>query len=456
MKIKDFFKNEKPIEAGIYHSRVTGEDGGNYRLHLRVMEGGNSILSINAARILHLNPTATEFAKLIVEGRSEDETVKIVKGRYRGVNKETLREEYRKLRDLIDSMSIMEDVCPITYLDVERIEPFSTPSNAPYRMDLALTYRCNNDCGHCYVDRDKGDGSGELTTDQWKRVMEKLWDLGIFHVAFTGGEATMRDDLPELVGTAEDLGMVAGLLTNGRRLMDKKYIGRLIEEGIDYFQITLESSDKKIHNRMVGVKGKVDAWDETVKGIKNAAKSPIHTITNTTITKHNVKTLSKTVDFIATLGVNAFAMNGIIYSGGAKGGEMAISEEALPEILQEVIDSAERNDLRFIWYTPTQYCKFNPVEMNLGMKQCTAGKFNMCIEPNGDALPCQSYYEPVGNILEDEWDNIWNHPLLISIRNREYIMDKCRECEELALCGGGCPLEIKHGEFICAESMSNP
>ena len=135
---------------------------------------------------------------------------------------------------------------------------------------------------------------------------------------------------------------------------------------------------------------------------------------------------------------------------------MAINEDALPEILQEVIDSAERNELRFIWYTPTQYCKFNPVEMNLGMKQCTAGKFNMCIEPNGDVLPCQSYYEPVGNVLRDDWDKIWNHPLLVSIRKREYLMDKCCECEELILCGGGCPLEVKHGEFICAESMSNP
>ncbi len=455
MKILDFLKNEKPLPAGIYHNRVTAEDGSNYRLHLRIMDGGNSILSINAAKILHLNPTATEFAKLIVEGKSEDEIISAVKKRYR-VKKEVLKSEYNRIVEVINSMTETSEICPVTYLDVARIEPLTTPTDAPSRMDLALTYRCDNNCGHCYVGRDRESEVSELSTEEWKAILKKLWELGIFHVAFTGGEATDREDLPELIGAAEDLGMVAGLLTNGRKLKDKKYIQRLIDEGIDYFQITLESFDRKIHNSMVGVGGKVDAWEETVMGIKNAAKSPVHTITNTTITKHNVKNLSKTVDFIATLGVDAFAMNGIIYTGGAAKGEMAINEDDLYDILTEVTEAAELNNLRFIWYTPTQYCKFNPVQMDLGMKQCTAGKFNMCIEPNGDVLPCQSYYEPVGNIIRDDWENIWNHRLLVSIRNREFLPDKCEGCDELPLCGGGCPLEIKHGEFVCAESMSNP
>ncbi len=71
MKIFDsiagLFTREKPLGAGVYHRRVTGEDGNNYRLHLRVEEGGAGILSINAAKILHLNPTAAELAKLIIE-----------------------------------------------------------------------------------------------------------------------------------------------------------------------------------------------------------------------------------------------------------------------------------------------------------------------------------------------------------------------------------------------------
>lgn len=451
----DFFKKERPLERGIYHKLVMGEGGRTYRLHLRVDEGGNSILSINASRILHLNGTATDFARLIIEGRSKDEAVNKVRKRYR-VGKKKAASDYDKLIEIIESITESEDICPISYLNVERIEPFTTPTGAPYRVDLALTYGCNNDCGHCYVGSGEMGGReldvAELDTESWKGILEVLWGLGIFHVAFTGGEATLREDLPDLVGAAEDLGMVTGLLTNGRRLSDKSYLSRLIDEGIDYFQITLESNNKDIHNEMVGA----DAWDETVSGIRNATKSPIHTITNTTITKKNVGTLSKTIDFIASLGVDAFAMNGIIYTGGAASGEMAISEDELKDVLVEVTESARRNDLRFIWYTPTQYCRFDPMEMDLGIKQCTAGKYNMAIEPNGDVLPCQSWFEPIGNILKDDWEAIWNNELLVSIRERKFVPEKCHNCDLLPICGGGCPLELKYETYVCAESMSNP
>jgi radical SAM protein with 4Fe4S-binding SPASM domain len=352
--------------------------------------------------------------------------------------------------NVIQALTTTDDVCPISYLDVSRIEPFSTPVSAPYRMDLALTYRCDNGCGHCYVSRDRK--VAEMDTAQWKRVIDRLWEIGIYHVSFTGGEATLRDDLPELVAHTQDIGMVSGLLTNGRRLSDKKFLKRLVDEGIDYFQVTLESADKSIHNEMVGT----DGWDQTVAGIKNAASTALYTITNTTITRHNIKTLSATVDFIAGLGVNAFAMNGIIYSGEAKSGKDAVSEKELEKALREVSDAAARNNLRFIWYTPTQYCKLDPMDLAIGIKQCTAGKFNMLVEPDGTVLPCQSYFEPVGNILKDDWGAIWNHPLLVSLRDRDFVMDKCHDCEKLDVCGGGCPLELTKDTVICPDSLSNP
>jgi radical SAM protein with 4Fe4S-binding SPASM domain len=447
--IAGLFTREKPLGAGVYHRRVTGEDGNNYRLHLRVEEGGAGILSINAAKILHLNPTAAEHAKLIIEGIPRERAVKEITRRYRVGTKQAAA-DYDKLMDVVRALASTDDVCPISYLDVSRIEPFSTPVSAPYRMDLALTYRCDNGCGHCYVSRDRK--VAEMDTASWKRVIDRLWEIGIYHVSFTGGEATLRDDLPELVAHTQDVGMVSGLLTNGRRLSDKKFLKTLVDEGIDYFQVTLESADKSIHNAMVGT----DGWDQTVAGIKNAASTALYTITNTTITRHNIKTLSKTVDFIATLGVNAFAMNGIIYSGEAKSGKDAVTEKELETALREVSDAAARNNLRFIWYTPTQYCKLDPMDLSIGIKQCTAGKFNMLIEPDGTVLPCQSYFEPVGNILKDDWGAIWNHPLLVSLRNRDFVMEKCHTCEKLNVCGGGCPLELQRDTYVCPDSLSNP
>jgi len=448
-RVKYLLLTPKPLKPAIYHFRG-GPETGNLRLHLRVEPGGNSILMINASRVLHLNQTATEYAKLILEGKDEGEIIKTILRRYKGVTKEQVAADYRKLRDTIKALSETGDICPISYLDVERIEPFQTPVSAPHRMDLALTYRCNLNCGHCYVEADRK-GKAELSTGDWKRVLDNLWKIGIPHVCFTGGEPTLREDLVDLVEYAEDIGIVTGLLTNGVKLADNEFVQRLVEAGLDHFQITLESHDESIHNRMVGA----DSWRDTVQGIKNAVDTPVYTITNTTLTKLNTANIEQTVEFISSLGIEVMACNGIIYSGAAKEAGIGLRETELGGILGRIRNKTQQLGMRLIWYTPTRYCEFNPLQLELGAKQCTAGKFNMCIEPDGEVIPCQSYYSSVGNILRDKWKSIWNHPLLVELRERKFVMEKCKQCDQLPICGGGCPLSLKKEGVICTESMSN-
>lgn len=447
-KIKGFFTIQKPLETGLYEKRIDNEFG-NFRLHLRVEEGGAGTLILNASKIIHLNPTGTEYARMIMADADDEEIIKSMKRRYR-VSKKQVVDDLERIKEMMDILTTTDDVCPITFLDVERIEPFTSETIAPYRMDLALTYRCQNMCPHCYVGKPRQ--VEELSTEQWKKVIKRCWEAGIPHICFTGGEATVREDLRELVEYAEDLGVVTGLLTNGRKLADKDYLDGLVLAGIDHFQITLESHDESIHDLMVGEKG---AWRETVASIKNAINTPVYTITNTTLTKHNSPTIEQTVDFLASLGLEVIAANGIICSGHGKGYPFAISEEELSEVLPRLLSACQRNNLRFIWYTPTQYCLFNPLELELGIKQCTAGKYNMCVEPDGEVLPCQSYYQSVGNILKDDWEKIWHHTLLEDLRERKFLMEKCHDCPELEVCGGGCPLAVSEEEVLyCMESVS--
>jgi len=58
----------------------------------------------------------------------------------------------------------------------------------------------------------------ELNTSEWITILDKSWNAGIPHIIFTGGEPTLREDLPELIMHAEALGQVSGLLTDGLRL----------------------------------------------------------------------------------------------------------------------------------------------------------------------------------------------------------------------------------------------
>jgi MoaA/NifB/PqqE/SkfB family radical SAM enzyme len=68
-------------------------------------------------------------------------------------------------------------------------------------MDLAITYRCNNDCAHCYNARSRD--YPELSTEKWYQILDRLWAIGIPHIVFTGGEPTLRADLPELIAHAD-------------------------------------------------------------------------------------------------------------------------------------------------------------------------------------------------------------------------------------------------------------
>jgi radical SAM protein with 4Fe4S-binding SPASM domain len=444
-----WFSRQKPLKPGLYQYR--GQEGGRaFRLHLRIEPDARGVLAINASKILHLNQTAAEMARHIVEGDEPDRAVAQMLKRYRGAGREKLRADYLGLKRKIMDLARTDDVCPVTYMEVERIEPFTTPVSAPYRMDLALIYKCDNTCGHCYLP--KGRMPAEMDTAQWKRVLSKLWEIGVPHVCFTGGEATLRPDLVDLIAFAEETGLVTGLLTNGRRMRDKKLVAAMAGAGIDHFQITLESHDPKIHDRMVGRRG---AWAQTVAGIKNAMATPVYTITNTTITRLNARGLPQTLKFIRSLGVGVVACNGLIYSGKGADCGIGYAERELIPVLERAREAAGKLGLKLIWYTPTQYCQLDPVKLELGVKACTAAKYNMCIEPDGSVIPCQSFFQPLGNILRDPWERIWNADPARDLREKRHPDPKCRSCDRLPLCGGGCPIYNRQAEVMCLDSKSN-
>jgi radical SAM protein with 4Fe4S-binding SPASM domain len=447
--LNDFFKQEKPLKVGLFQYR--GQEGDtNFRLHLRIEPDGRGVLVINASRILHLNQTAAEMAKHIIGGDQTASVVKQLLKRYRGVKPDQLEQDYNSLKEKIFTLARTDDICPVTYLDINRIEPFETPVSAPYRMDLALTYKCDNACGHCYLPKDRQ--PAELNADQWKQVIKKIWEIGIPHVCFTGGEATLRPDLVDLIAYAEETGLVTGLLTNGRNLKNNGLVKKIVEAGLDHFQITLESHDAKIHDQMVGSSG---AWQDTVQGIKNAGATPVYTITNTTLTRLNADTIEKAMEFIKSLGVAAMACNGLIYSGQGATCGIGFKEEELKPLMERIRQKALKLELRLIWYTPTQYCKLDPVNLELGVKSCTAAKYNMCLEPDGSVIPCQSYFAPLGNILSDPWEKIWNAQPAVDLRKKAYLQEKCQDCDKLPLCGGGCPIYNQQQEVLCLDSKSN-
>jgi radical SAM protein with 4Fe4S-binding SPASM domain len=423
-----------PMPApGLYHFRRE-TDGGHSRVHLRIDPDGHGTLVVDAARILHLNPTAAQMAYLALEGTAPNLAARSITSEYR-ISRAQAEADFTDIAAQVDALTRPGGPCPVCDLELDVRAPFSHTPSAPYRMDLALTYRCQNDCAHCYNARPRS--FPEQPAETWKRIIDKLWDLGIPHIVFTGGEPTLRGDLPDLVAYAEQKGQITGLNTNGRRLQDRAWLQSLVDSGLDHVQITLESHDEAIHDAIVGARG---AWRQTVEGLSNALDSRLYVMTNTTLLRSNTPALDQTLDFLARSGVPTVGLNALIYSGRGAMVGTGLSEEELHPLLDLAREKTAGKGQRLIWYTPTEYCHFDPVQQELGVKGCTAALYNMCVEPDGSVIPCQSYYQTLGNLLRDEWPAIWDHDLARSLRERRNVPAHCSSCALLAECGGGCPL----------------
>jgi len=430
-------EDDQYMSPGLFHYK-RHKVGEQSRIHLRVDPDGSGILLVNANRVIHFNPTASYMARLSLEGLPKDQAISKIKKRYR-VTKRAAQSDYFDFQIKLEELIRPDGVCPLHDLNLEIKPPFNVKPSAPYRMDLALTYRCNNDCPHCYNARPRN--FKELDTQSWRDILDQLWDYGIPHIVFTGGEPTLRADLCELIAHAEKNGQITGINTNGRRLQDQGFVKRLVDAGLDHVQITFESHDPSIHEDMVDARG---AWEQTLSGLNNVLESPLFVMTNTTMLKANSPYLAETLDFLADIGVPTIGLNALIYSGKGKNIGTGIMESELSPLLETARSLTGKYNQRLIWYTPTQYCNFDPMQLELGVKGCTAALYNMCIEPDGGVLPCQSYYVQLGNLLIDDWDSIWNHNLAVSLREHKNIPDKCRNCVLLSECGGGCPLYFQH------------
>jgi radical SAM protein with 4Fe4S-binding SPASM domain len=444
--IKRIFSPRTLIAPGVH--KLDGEgDFKDHRFHLRVDDKGEGVLIIDASKMIYLNGTAMEFARYSLENKSPDEVFREFKKRYRKANEDKIKNDYKSIRNkllgLLTGKHEIDLGLEFTPYDSRDLE-----LPAPYRMDIALTYKCQNSCIHCYNEDRKLE---ELKTEQWNAAIDKMWEIGIPHIVFTGGEPTLRKDLSELITKSEANGQITGLITNGRQLSKPGYLKELVKVGLDHVQITVESHKPETHDKIVKDEG---AWKETTEGLKMAIKEDVYVSTNTTIMQDNYSEILDTIKFLHELGVKNVSCNSLIRAGSGKDAR-GVTFEKLTVLLKEVREFAESNDMNFVWYTPTPYCELNPVNLDLGIRNCTACTINLACEPNGDVLPCQSYYKPLGNILIDPWNKIWSNPLCSEIRKREHLPEKCDGCELLGLCGGGCPLSIEAGDYLCADGFSS-
>ena len=315
------------------------------------------------------------------------------------------------------------EVAPLT------LGEYAPEMTAPHRMDLMVSamtrggaWHCNQKCLHCYAAGQPLSDTPELTTAQWKEILAKLRAANVPQVTFTGGEPTLRADLVELVEAAQ--WFVTRLNTNGR-LLTPELCRRLYEASLDSVQVTLYSHDPAIHNALVGAEG----FDDTVAGIRNAVAAGLSVSVNTPLCSLNTD-YAATVRFVNELGVRYVTCSGLIPSGSAEGAESQatrLTEEQLTDVLRRAVTAAEELEMEMDFTSPGWLKEETLRSLGLTLvPSCGACLSNMAIAPDGGVIPCQSWLssQPLGNMLTDDWDKIWQSQRCAAIRAKSAKMEQ--------------------------------
>ncbi|HLO27878.1 MAG TPA: PqqD family peptide modification chaperone [Anaerolineales bacterium] len=374
-RLADRFAKVQPLPVGVYHKQDT-QDNKPYRVHLRLMSDGSGILILNASTVLQLNATAAEYAYHFIRGTEPDEAVRQIAARYR-VGKDVARQDYQDFMDKIETLISTPDLDPVSYLDFERAAPHSADLTSPLRLDCALTYRLGQDSNVEYAPTKRVDR--ELTTDEWRTILDKAWQAGIPHVTFTGGEATLRDDLPDLIAHAEKNGQVCGLLTDGLKLADKNYLDLLLQTGLDHILFLLQPDNEK-------------SW----MALENIMAEDIFVTVHLTLNQANLQNAEAVLERLSKLDVRSLSLTS--------------SDAALRDQYDAIRDKAAVLGLTLKFDLPVPYSASNPVvyEAQENTIPEGAGKAWLYVEPDGDVLPSQGNSDKVlGNLLRDDWEKIY-------------------------------------------------
>ena len=448
----------------VHHTTLDPEGPGVVRIHLvppRIdgeeveasvaIINGQDIIPVNVSWSILLTELMEQINKYHGKEMTEEDVSAVVDATCREVRKVYPFVRRKRLkRDIFRMMDTFRHIAYGESVDEEiayvRLGDYAPYMRAPHRMDLMVSamtkdgaWHCNQRCVHCYAAGQVQSSEEELSTEDWKKIIDRCREIGIPQLTFTGGEPTMRDDLPELISYAK--WFVTRLNTNGI-LLTPEFCEKLREAELDSVQITFYSHDPKVHNRLVGAQ----RFEDTSAAIDNALAAGLSVSINTplcTLNRDYVETLA----FLHAKGVRYVTCSGLITTGNAAkeaSERLQLENAEIRDILRESVAYCASHGMEINFTSPgwvdSDFC----TELGITTPSCGACLSNMAVTPGGNVVPCQSWLsDPVlGSILTDPWESIWES-------------DVCRERREYsAWMRGECPLRIVRKGAAAGEKIS--
>lgn len=299
---------------------------------------------------------------------------------------------------------------------------------------IELTYRCNNNCAHCFCNlpaSDMGAEQRELNTEEIKSILDELTSMGCLWLLITGGEPLLRKDFEEIYLYAKKKGFLITLFTNGT-MLNKKIIEFLAEYPPFVTEISLYGATKETYEKVTRVKG---SYERCMAGINSLAASNIKLKLKTMAISTNQHEIKAMDNIAQDLGCE-FRFDSIVQK--RMDNNKYIEPEKYRISARDAIDLDKMFPKRMIEFS--EFCeKFigKPINTNK-LYQCGAGINNIHITPYGYAMACSIMVKDQFLLKRKGLKWIWEEGIQAVIGKEKHFYLPCDDCSLISLCGQ-CP-----------------
>jgi radical SAM protein with 4Fe4S-binding SPASM domain len=254
----------------------------------------------------------------------------------------------------------------------------------PLRAMIEISDQCNEVCVHCYQVQGQ---KGELSTEHWRRALDDLAELGVLFLTISGGEATLRADLMEIVAYARELGFLVRLYTNGLRLT-RELAEDLRRHAVFEVELSVYSTRSEVHDFVTGVPG---SYARTLQAVRNLRDAGVPVVIKTVIMSVNQTEIDAYPAFADALGAR-FRLDpgGLMPREGYDRAPQALNPDA-----SYLLNLQERLHLPAIARDPAEP---SGARRRVGTEVvCGAGR-EVHVEPNGEVRPCTMLDLKLGDV----------------------------------------------------------
>lgn len=314
---------------------------------------------------------------------------------------------------------------------------------------LELTRKCNLTCAHCYIEGGKA-RDNELPANCFYEILEDLAKMGVWAVAFTGGEPTMHPEFCGLVNRARELGMLVGIATNGMFLTEQ-LLSSLRKDGV-IISVSLDN----LH--IAGTKPSSE-FRMVERAIIRAHESGFRTNIMTNVNQKNCNDLAHMITWAKANGVS---IRSVPFSPLGRGKENRADLE---------MSGADAFDSADFWMQECEWEHEYHREVglcvgaifNYGLSfafmtnRCSSGRYLAYICADGVVYPCtmcagEKILSP-GSILTMPFSELWQRDWQIRNFSWENFEETCTGCpvhNNDYYCAARCPAtsHARHGSYF--------